>query len=185
MSIRRFTSIIRVLIKHGFGNVADRLFRAQAKTGLEANGTALPSGFPSPVRLRQVLEELGPSFIKLGQLLSTRADLLSPAFIEEFRKLQDQVPAVSYSLIKRQVESDLAKPLESVFKFFDPTPMAAASVAQVHAAILATGEETAVKVVRPGIERIIRKDIRLMYALAERLEKTFETIRILGAVTLV
>ena len=183
--IRRFTSIIRVLIKHGFGNVVDRLFRSKAKTEAGPEAPPLPTDFPSPGRIRRVLEELGPSFIKLGQLLSTRADLFSTAYIEEFRKLQDQVPAVSFEVIRKAVETDLGQPIESIFRVFDPVPMAAASVAQVHAAVLNSGNEAAVKIVRPGIERIIRKDVRLMYVLAERLEKMFDVMRILGAVTVV
>lgn len=185
IGVRRLTSIVRVLARHGFGNVADRIFKSRQGNGTDPEGAPLAATFPSPERIRRVMEELGPSFIKLGQLLSTRADLLSPAFIEEFRKLQDQVPAVSFAVIQKQVETDLRQPIASVFRFFDPVPMAAASVAQVHAAVLIGGEETAVKIVRPGIERIIRKDIRLMYVLANRLEKMFDAMRILGAVTVV
>jgi len=144
----------------------------------------LKSGFPSPERVRRVLEELGPSFIKLGQLMSTRADIFPSEHIEELRKLQDSVPPVPYDEIRAVVEKDFAQPLEDVFQSFETESMAAASVAQVHQAVLHTGEKVAVKIVRPGIEKKIRKDIRLMYSMAEKLEQKFEMGRKIGFVNL-
>jgi len=177
-SISHFSSISRILIKHGLGEVAARVLgRSPAR---QEN-----PGWPEPVRVRRVLEELGPSFIKLGQLMSTRADLFPPDYIHELSKLQDQVPAVPFDQIRKVVETELGKPLEEIFDHFEPVCLAAASVAQVHAAQLATGEKVAVKVVRPGIERGIRKDIQLMYYVAEKLEKRSEMGRILGAINLV
>ena len=142
-------------------------------------------GFPSPQRVRLVLEELGPSFVKLGQLMSTRADIFPPEYIEEFKKLQDQVPPIPFSDIKGIVERELKRPLSRIFLTFDAEPVAAASVGQVHVATLFSGEKVAVKVIRLGIEKKIRDDIRLMYFLAHRIEKTFEVGRILGVVNLV
>jgi ubiquinone biosynthesis protein len=175
--IRHFGLISRVLIKHGMGEVADRL---KGRTG-----TKIKTGLPDPVRIRLALEELGPSFIKLGQLMSTRADLFPTEYIHELTKLQDQVPPVPFDEIRRLVESELGQPLEERFGRFDQTALAAASVAQVHTAWLKTGEKVAVKVIRPGIEKRIRKDIQVMYYLAARFERGFELGRVLGAVNLV
>ncbi|MGD9251290.1 MAG: AarF/ABC1/UbiB kinase family protein, partial [Desulfobacterales bacterium] len=130
-------------------------------------------------------EELGPSFIKLGQLMSTRADVFPPEYIEAFRKLQDSVPPFPFRQARRLVEKELKRPLAEIFADFDPQPVGAASVAQVHRARLYSGEQVAVKIVRPGIDRIIQEDIRLMYYFAAKLEKVFDVARLLGAVNLV
>lgn len=175
--IRHFGLISRVLIKHGMGEIADRL-RGRS-------GTRIKSGLPDPARIRRTLEELGPSFIKLGQLMSTRADLFPPEYIDEFSKLQDQVPPVPFEGIRRLIESELGAPLDRLFESIDETALAAASVAQVHSARLHSGEKVAVKVIRPGIEKRIRNDIQLMYYFAARFEKSFELGRVVGAVNLV
>jgi ubiquinone biosynthesis protein len=175
--IRHFGLISRVLIKHGMGEIADRL-RGRS-------GTRIKSGLPNPARIRRTLEELGPSFIKLGQLMSTRADLFPPEYIDEFSKLQDQVPPVPFEGIRRLIESELGEPLDRLFQSIDETALAAASVAQVHTALLHSGEKVAVKVIRPGIEKRIRNDIQVMYYFAARFEKSFELGRVVGAVNLV
>jgi ubiquinone biosynthesis protein len=176
-------AIARVLVKHGFGVAADRL--TAGRKNRNATDSLPPSGFPAPRRLRLVLEELGPSFIKLGQLMSTRADLFPPDYLEEFKKLQDQVPPVAFPEIKRLLEAELGQPLSALFADFSAESIAAASVAQVYAARLFSGTRVAVKVVRPGITKKIREDIQLMYALAAKLEKNFELGRILGATNIV
>lgn len=183
----RFAAITRVLMKHGFGDVAERLFARPGKSPKDLEGKDLPrsTGFPSPRRIRLVLEELGPSFIKLGQLMSTRADIFPPEYIEEFKKLQDRVPAIPYQDIKQALEQELKRPLTAIFAEFVPDSIAAASVAQVHLARLFSGEKVAVKIIRPGIDRKIRDDVRLMYLLADRIERTFEIGRIIGATNLV
>ncbi len=182
----RLGKIIRILVKHGFGDIAQRLLKKKDRSlDQEGKEWKVQNGFPSPQRVRSVLEELGPSFIKLGQLLSTRADVFPPKYIEEFTKLQDQVPPVPFNHIRDIIQAELRRPLEDIFAEFSREPMAAASVAQVHLAKLFSGEQVAVKVVRPGIEKEIKKDIRLMYAFAKRAEKTFEIARIIGAVNLV
>ena len=183
----RLGKIIRILVKHGFGDITQRLFKkTEARTiDPEEKAWKVQDGFPSPQRVRYVLEELGPSFIKLGQLLSTRADILPPEYIEEFTKLQDQVPPVPFNHIRDIIQKELRRPLEDIFAEFARESMAAASVAQVHLAKLFSGEQVAVKVIRPGIDKEIKKDIRLMYTLAKRAEKTFEIARIIGAVNLV
>jgi len=185
--LRRFGTITRVLAKHGFGDLVDR--RADRRRGkpeeTAEQGLLVRHGFPSPRRIRLALEELGPSFVKLGQLMSTRADIFPPEYIEEFKKLQDQVPPTPFPEIRRVLESELKRPLSRIFDEFDSAPVAAASVGQVHVAKLFSGEKVAVKVIRPGIDKKIREDIRLMYFLANRIERTFEVGRIVGVVNLV
>ena len=184
--IRRVGHISRILVKHGLGDFTDRLFSqgAYRKTGSEEEEYPLKSGFPSPVRIRRVLEDLGPSFIKLGQLMSTRADIFPPEYTAEFRKLQDQVPPVAFKEIQAVIETQFDQKLDDMFKYFQPESIAAASVAQVHMAELHTGEKVAVKVIRPGIETKIREDIRLMLTLAQRLERKFEVGPKIGFINL-
>ncbi len=183
----RLGKIIRIFVKHGFGDIAERLFKKAEKEPVDQRQKewTVKNGFPSPQRIRLVLEELGPSFIKLGQLMSTRADIFPAEYIEEFTKLQDQVPPVSFSEIRQVIEQELRRPLEEIFEEFTPKSMAAASVAQVHLAKLFSGEEIVVKVIRPNIDKEIRKDIRLMYSMAKQAEKISEIARVIGAVNLV
>lgn len=170
--LKRTAVITSLLIKHGFGDVSQRLLRRGYR-------------LPHPRRIRLALEELGPTFVKLGQMMSTRADIFPPEYIEEFKKLQDQIPPVPFQQIKELIEGELKHPLEEIFSQFISEPLAAASVAQVHLASLGESEKVAVKVIRPGIRRKIREDIRLMYYLAEKFERSFEAGRILGALELV
>ncbi len=184
--LARFGAILRVLVRHGFGSLLDRI---GARTGVDSSrsGTETPPrrGFPTPIRLRRALEELGPSFIKLGQMLSLRGDLIPLAYVEELRKLQDQVSPIPFAQIRRTIETELEKPLSEVWETLDETAMAAASVAQVHLGRLRDGTRVAVKVIRPGITKHIREDIGLMYYFAERLERHFEFGRIIGATNVV
>ncbi|MFZ0728056.1 MAG: AarF/UbiB family protein, partial [Desulfobacterales bacterium] len=184
--IKRFAVIARVLAKHGFGDLLDRtVFRNKLTVTAPKAKTIAKSIYPSAQRLRRVLEELGPSFIKLGQLMSTRADVFPPEYIEELKKLQDRVPPIDFEEIRGVIESELKRPLAVVFSLFEPVALAAASVAQVHLAGLKTGEKVAVKVIRPGIDKKIREDIGLMYYFAEKIEQSSEIGRIVGAVNLV
>ena len=178
--LKRFAVIIGVLVRNGFGMFAEALVNRPAgdlKYAEERPSIAVPS----PARLRHILTELGPSFIKLGQLMSVRADLFPPQYIEELQKLQDQVPPQPFSVIKPFLEKQLGGSLNRAFKEFDEIALASASIAQVYKARLNTGEQVAVKVVRPGIIRQIRSDIRVMYYLARKLEKTLELARVIGA----
>ena len=122
-------------------------------------------------RLRLALEELGPVFIKFGQMLSTRRDLLPTDIADELAKLQDDVPPFDSQQATQLVEQALGASVSELFARFEATPMASASVAQVHAAALHSGEEVVVKVVRPGIEKVIRQDIALLYTLARLVQR--------------
>ena len=180
--MKRLGGIAKVLIKHGLGDVVERLMSRKEKDGDQARirRRVLRPGVLSPRRIRLVLEELGPSFVKLGQLMSTRADIFPPEYIEELKKLQDSVPPISFTEVKDLIESELKRPINDIFAEYNTESFAAASVAQAHHAKLPSGEEVVVKVIRPAIDRRIREDIRLMYYLAEKIENSFDVGRILA-----
>ncbi|MBI4924779.1 MAG: AarF/ABC1/UbiB kinase family protein [Bdellovibrio sp.] len=136
------------------------------------------SEITTPERMRKACEELGPTFVKLGQLLSTRSDILSEEFIIEFTKLQDNVFPLKYELIKNVVENELGKKIEEAFSFFDQTPLASASIAQAHEARLPSGEKVVIKVQKPGIDKIIGTDISLLAFLAGLLERYIPESRV-------
>ena len=186
-NIKRFGVITRLMVKHGLGDILDRILsRTKAAAGDEKDRpVAARTVYPSPQRIRRVLEELGPSFIKLGQLMSTRADIFPPEYIEELKKLQDQVPPIPFAEIKKVIEKELKRPVGEIFVSIEPAALAAASVAQVHMAELEDEERVVVKVIRPGIDKKIREDIRLMYYFAEKIEKSFQIGQIIGFVDLV
>ncbi|NWN89980.1 ubiquinone biosynthesis regulatory protein kinase UbiB [Marinobacter adhaerens] len=132
--------------------------------------------FPKPKldrgdRLRLALEELGPVFVKFGQILSTRRDLLPDDMAASLKDLQDRVPPFPGDVARNIIETSLGAPVSELFREFSVTPMASASVAQVHTATLLNGQEVVVKVLRPGIEKVIRQDLSLMYLMARLLEK--------------
>jgi ubiquinone biosynthesis protein len=137
------------------------------------------------VCIRLALEELGPVFVKFGQLLSTRRDLFSEDIYDELAKLQDQVPPFDSALAKQTVESSLGNPIQTLFKSFESIPLASASVAQVHAATLAEGDEVVVKIIRPGIEDTIYLDTELLMVIARWIEKLWEDGRRLHPVQIV
>ncbi len=177
-SIQQFFRLIfisRVLLRHGLDDLVlnTHLFRPIRFVRFFS-----PTFWRSHVRrqsrgqrIRQSLEDLGPIFVKFGQILSTRRDLLPDDLADELSKLQDQVPPFDSAVAIKIIEKSFARPVEQIFKNFDPLPLASASIAQVHRAQLISGEEIVVKVVRPGIEKTIRKDISLLYILAEKIER--------------
>jgi len=136
-------------------------------------------------RLRLALEELGPVFIKFGQMLSTRRDLLPDDVADELQKLQDQVPPFSGEQATRIIEKALGQSVNELFSEFNATPLASASVAQVHSATMHNGDQVVVKVIRPGINKTIRGDLNLLYTLAQTIEKYSEDGRRLRPVQVV
>jgi ubiquinone biosynthesis protein len=130
------------------------------------------------VRIRRMMEDLGPTFIKIGQLLGTRPDLIPKAYIEEFKKMYDQTTPTPFEDVKRVVESELSRSLSSVFKSFDKTPIASASIAQVHRATLRNGHVVAVKVQHPGIEERMRTDFAILRGLVSFTEKLFAATQV-------
>lgn len=168
--LARLIQIQRVLVRHGLDEfvVETHLYRplrfvfmASPWTWFERRKAATRGE-----RLRLALEELGPIFIKLGQALSTRRDLLPPDIAEELAKLQDRVPPFDGALARQLIEQAYEKPLDRVFAKFDERPLAAASIAQVHVATLHDGPEVIVKVLRPGMKNVIGRDLEVMHALA-------------------
>ncbi|MDP1633961.1 MAG: AarF/UbiB family protein [Gallionellaceae bacterium] len=170
----RLHEIASILIRYGFGDIVRRMGMANA---LERAGRALLwkhaeelAHLEPPARARRALEDLGPTFIKLGQVLATRVDLLDPEWIAEFSKLQDSAPPIPYADIRQQLSEDLGGPPEEVFAAFDPEPLAAASIAQVYRARLKDGSAVVVKVRRPGVQSIIEADLRWLMRLVELVE---------------
>ncbi|MDX1541181.1 MAG: 2-polyprenylphenol 6-hydroxylase, partial [Geminicoccaceae bacterium] len=136
-------------------------------------------------RLAAALKELGPSFIKLGQSLATRSDLLGHQVAADLSELHDQLPPFPFERARQTIELELGAPLETLFRSFDQTPIAAASIAQVHFALTTSGEEVAVKVLRPGIERAFERDIDLFRFIAAWLERLQPSLRRLKPVAVV
>jgi ubiquinone biosynthesis protein len=173
--------IAGVLARHGFGDAAQRLGLAAAiaRAGrvLHWKPAAALSAASSPQRACRALEELGPAFVKFGQLLSTRVDLFAPEWIAEFEKLQDQVPAVPFAELRPGLEAALGAKLEAVFPVFDEKPLAAGSIAQVHRARLADGREVVVKIRRPGIRPVVEADLRLLARLSETAARGMPELR--------
>ncbi len=168
--LRRLQEISAVLIRYGFGDMVHRLgfarFLAKAGKSLGRDMGEPPPALEPPARVRRALEELGPTFIKLGQILATRVDLFPAEWIAEFSKLQDAVPALPFESIREQIAAALGVPPETVFAHIDPAPLAAASLAQVHAATLLDGTRVVLKVRRPGIRPVIEADMRLLDTIA-------------------
>ncbi len=184
--IGRIREITTVLVRHGFGEVVARLGLGRKPENAETRAEAANAAFP--VRIRRVLEDLGPSFVKLGQIASTRADVLPMAVIVELRKLQDSVSPVPFSDIQQCVEQSLGAPLDELFERFSEEPLAAASVAQVHRAVLKTdsgSKDVAVKIQRPGISETIASDLDILHSLAALLERTIPESRTYSPVGLV
>ncbi|WP_455222380.1 ABC1 kinase family protein [Kaarinaea lacus] len=177
----RLRDIVSVLVRYGFSDAVQRM---GLSTLLESAGkllhlkkTAEIPKLDTPQRIRFALEELGPTFVKLGQILSTRVDLFPPEWIAEFEKLQDQVPPVPFEKLREQLTEDLGAPPEAIFSFLDTEALAAGSIAQVHAARLIDGTEVILKIRRPDIRPVIEADLRLLTRIAEIAENEIEEIR--------
>ena len=172
---RRLVGIQRVLVRHGLDDYvrATHLYRPLRFLFYLSPWTwfARSQGTTRAEKLRLALEELGPIFIKFGQALSTRRDLLPRDIADELAKLQDRVPPFSGAAARAQVERALGQPTGELFGSFDESPLAAASIAQVHAATLKDGREVVVKVLRPGMRQLIERDLEVLYALAGLAER--------------
>ena len=166
-NLGRLSEIAQVAVRHGFGYVFRRNRLGYLIPG--RNGDELDPDAPASERgrrLREMLDELGPTFVKFGQLLSMRPDVLPPDIIAELRGLQDDVRPFSFELAKESIEEELGQPIERLFLEFEQLPMAAASIGQVHRAVLPNGHRVAVKVQRPGAPRQIEADLSLLHQAA-------------------
>lgn len=176
--INRYRQILTVLFKYGFGDIVDRLNVGQyVEIGMQMVSKKRREHVDSLVReerIRMALEDLGPTFVKLGQILSTRPDLVPVSLIHELSKLQDEVPPFSTSQAKAIIESELSMAVTDVFERFETIPYAAASIGQVHRARLKTGEEVIVKVQRPDIKQMIEVDLEILLHLATLVERHIE-----------
>jgi ubiquinone biosynthesis protein len=167
-TLRRFSQIGRVLVRHGFGFVFDVRRERREKKGLQE--------FLAPnfgVRLRQSLDDLGPTFVKFGQLLSTRSDILPESVLFELEKLQDTAKPMPMGLAQTIIERELGASVEEVFASFDPVPLGSASIGQVHRAVLRSGEIIAIKVQRPEAPGRVASDLELMREFADFLDRRF------------
>ena len=207
--LNRLREITSVLVKHGFGEIVARAgFGRKPRKGtasdpppsggggdaLELSSDELAKGeeektrVSTAERIRLVLQDLGPSFIKLGQIASTRNDLLPPEVIAELKKLQDNVPPVSFEEVKKVIETSLGRTIEEVFDSFEEKPLATASIGQVHRAVLVTEEgrqHVVVKVQRPNVAETVQRDLELLHMMAVAIERTIPETRIYSPTGLV
>jgi ubiquinone biosynthesis protein len=170
---RRLAQVAAVFSRHGVGYLLVRLGvegLVPLHRGLLGH-TARDTPYTRPDHLRLALEELGTAPIKLGQILSTRADLLPPAYVAELAKLRDRVPSVPATAIREVIEHEFGQPVEAVFARFDDEPVAAASIGQVHTASLFSGEEVVVKIQKPGVLEQVEIDLRLLLDLARTAQR--------------
>ena len=178
--LNRYRHILAVLLKHGFGELVESLRIDQyLEVGLQMISKKRPpreEPLTRPQRVRMALEELGPTYIKLGQVLSTRPDLIPVEFIEELSKLQDSVPPFPFADAETIIQRELGAPSSDVFDRIDVEPAASASIGQVHRARLKNGDEAAVKIQRPGIRAVIEVDLEIMLHLATLAERHVEEL---------
>jgi len=182
--VNRYQEILSVLIKYGFGDLVDALnLRQYFEIGwqkISGKQSAQMEKLTRPERVRMTLEDLGPTFVKLGQLLSTRPDLVPLKYAQELSKLQDKVPPFPYEDVSAMIKSETRRVPEEIFSSFEKTPIAAASLGQVHKAKLKGKEEdVAIKVQRPGIQKTVEVDLEIMRHLASLMERNLEEAEIL------
>ncbi|MGA1865142.1 MAG: ABC1 kinase family protein [bacterium] len=190
-NIQRLRHIVNVLIKHGFGQIIEQLHLQDfLSMGMRVVTFRPPIGKPKTrvsvhVRVRHVFEELGPTFIKFGQLLSMRPDIMPKEFINEFKKLQDNLPPLPFPIIKKVIEEELECPSCDIFADIREIPTGSASIAEVHEATLKDGTSVMIKVQRPKIEQQIDTDINILFYIAHLLEKYMPESRFYDPVGLI
>jgi ubiquinone biosynthesis protein len=175
-SLGRFKDIVTIFIKYGFDDVVERLELPGVNLLKKMND--LDVGLGTYERIRLALQELGPTFVKFGQIMSTRPDLIPSSLSQELSKLQDEVSPVEISQIQKVVENSTGRPLKEIFSIFDTDPLAAASMSQVHRGVLKIdGRIVSIKVQRPDIETKIKTDLKILAIVAERLHGRIEELK--------
>ena len=177
---QRLKEIVQLLVKYEFDNVVGELELKGSRWGalLYKYDSTVDLDATAPERLRMVFEELGPTFIKLGQMMSTRPDLVGPQMAQEFTRLQDDTLPFDFDTVKIIVEGELGQPLNELFQSFEEKQLAAASIGQVHRAVLKDGTLVAVKVQRPGIQDTVEKDLIIMHHLADLINQKIPSLRV-------
>jgi ubiquinone biosynthesis protein len=181
----RLREIGRILFRHGLGHVAQRLRLPGVRWWRRLRRSPESVSFSVAERSRMIFEELGPTFIKLGQILSIHRDLLPDEYLQEFEKLQDGVPPFSFTEAAWLIQEEFGRDVKEVFAEFSPEPLASASIAQVHLARIQTGQAVIVKVQRPQIRQIILQDLAIMEHLAQLLVRRVPEVRRFDPVGLV
>jgi ubiquinone biosynthesis protein len=179
-NLNRYRQILAVLFKYGFDDIVDHLKIDQyIEIGLQMlsrkRGDRVER-LSRATRVRLAIEELGPTYIKMGQILSTRPDLVPVDFIRELALLQDKVPSFPFSDVRQIIQNEMGQRIDDLFDRFDPAPLASASIGQVHRACLKDGEDVAVKIQRPGIRKIVEVDLEIMLHLATLAERHIEEL---------
>lgn len=188
-AIRRYNQILRVFVKYGFEDLVSYL-EDEKRFGfirklLPKRVIKSAKKYSKYERMRLLCEELGPTFIKFGQILSNRPDMLPAELITQLEELQDNVPPLPGKIARQVVESELNAPVEDLFAWFEPESFASASMAQVHKVTLKTGERAALKIQRPGISEMIEEDIKVMYKIADIIERRVPSVKHFDPVGLV
>jgi len=179
-NLNRYRHILAVLFKYGFDDIIELLKIDQyIEIGLQVisrNRGERLERLSRAVRVRMAIEELGPTFIKMGQILSTRPDLVPVDFVRELARLQDKIPAFSFADVRRIIHEETGRPADDLFDQLDSEPLASASIGQVHRARLKDGEDVAVKIQRPGIRKLVEVDLEIMLHLATLAERHIEEL---------
>jgi len=183
--LARLRTVAFTVARHGFGSLLMRTPLGKRLFDKPPEDDAALRDMSAPVRFAKLLAALGPTYIKLGQILSMRKDLFAPEWIAALEKLQDDAPRLPFAEIRRQVETSLGGTLEELYESFQQEPLGTASIAQTHRARTRDGEEVVVKVQRPGIEATMRSDLDLLYLTAQVLEASIDEMQLLGVVAVI
>jgi ubiquinone biosynthesis protein len=186
--LKRYGQIIEVLQKYGFGYIIDQIGLSSIRDltyKFNNKDKADRLNTPGPVRVRKILEELGPTYIKLGQLLSMRHDIIPLEYATEFAKLQDDAPHFDFEDVEVIIREELGHSIEELFDFFDKKPLACASIGQVHRAKIKNGDNVVVKVQRPGIKEVIESDLDIIYSMAKLMNEHIPEARLYRPIEIV